>query len=119
MGKKKSNLRSEKTTLNSKYEGKDGIILGRCEDMPDHSRQNEYIKTGYRLNCNSIKKSIKSLFILHNESVKVWSHLIGAFIFIILIFYTLKFITNYSTQLMFVRKNILDLEQTKKIFQSG
>jgi hypothetical protein len=49
---------------------------------------NEYILTGYRINFNTIGKSLKSLFMLHNESVNVWSHLIGAFFFVFLILNT-------------------------------
>ena len=49
---------------------------------------NEYIKRGYRINFKSKKLLAKSLFMVHNESVNVWTHLLGVFIFIALIMYT-------------------------------
>jgi len=35
---------------------------------------------------------MKSLFMLHNESVNVWSHLFGVSLFIFLIFYTVVYL---------------------------
>ena len=57
-----------KDNINSKYEGKTGIILGTYNDVPDFYKDNEYIKKGYLLYCDSIFKALKSLFRLHNES---------------------------------------------------
>ena len=121
MGKDKSktNKKEEETTkISSKYEGKEEIILGTFNDVPAYCKQNEYIKKGYRLNCDSISKSLKSLFILHNESVNIWSHLIGAILFVLLIFYTIYYITNYATQLMTLKKYIIDIEKTSNLFSN-
>lgn len=41
-------------------------------------RDNDYIYSGYRPESNSLHDSIKSLFYFHNESVNIYSHLIGA-----------------------------------------
>jgi len=49
---------------------------------------NEYIKTGYRINFNSYWKLTKSLFMLHNETINVWTHLLGLIIFFFLIRHT-------------------------------
>lgn len=100
----------EKGSINSKYEGKTGIILGTYNDLPDFYKDNEYIKKGYLLYCDSIFKAIKSLFCLHNETVNIWSHLLGAVFFIILIGYTAFFITNYKTQFYNVKNDINQLE---------
>ena len=119
MGKEKSkkNKKDEEATkISSKYEGKDQLVLGTFDDVPDYLKQNEYIKNGYRLNCDSVFKSLKTLFVLHNESVNVWSHLIGAILFMLLIFYTIYFITNYATQLMTLKKYIIDIEKTSNLF---
>ena len=103
--KKKSNLKYLKQLE------KDEILLGNLEDIPKYFRHNEYIIKGYRVNCNSISKAFKSLFILHNESVNVWSHLSGAFFIIILICYTSFFITNYKTLLKNVKISFYEIEK--------
>ena len=60
---------------------------------------------------------------LHNESVNVWSHLIGAIFFFFLIWYTTIFITNLQTQISTTRElnrvspnNILE-ESTRYVDQ--
>lgn len=41
-------------------------------------QDNHYIQSGYRPASNSFRKSAKSLFYLHNETVNVYTHLLGA-----------------------------------------
>lgn len=48
------------------------------EDLPTWQRDNHYIHTGYRPASNSYSKSAASLGYLHNETVNVYTHLIGA-----------------------------------------
>ncbi|KAF2644958.1 HlyIII-domain-containing protein [Massarina eburnea CBS 473.64] len=47
-------------------------------DLPEWQRDNHYIISGYRPDTNSYEKSFKSLGYLHNESVNIYTHLIGA-----------------------------------------
>ena len=42
---------------------------------------NPYIKRGYRINFNTHSKIARTLFMIHNESINIWSHIIGAIIF--------------------------------------
>lgn len=63
-------------------------FIGHIKNAPHHLIDNEYIHTGYRINFNSTGKICKSLFMLHNESVNVWSHLIGVCIFLGLLIWT-------------------------------
>ncbi|KAH8662978.1 hemolysin-III related-domain-containing protein [Tricladium varicosporioides] len=60
------------------------------DDLPSWQQDNHYIHSGYRPASGSFKKSFRSLGYLHNESVNIYSHLIGALIFstIGLILYT-------------------------------
>ncbi|KAF7557877.1 hypothetical protein G7046_g5932 [Stylonectria norvegica] len=67
-------------------------LLIRWEDLPTWRHDNHYILTGYRQSRNSYIHSIKSLFYLHNETVNVWSHLLGAIVFIFSSFYLYNFI---------------------------
>ena len=54
------------------------------DDLPSWQQDNHYIHSGYRPASNSFYKSFSSLGYLHNESVNIYSHLIGAFLFSIL-----------------------------------
>lgn len=49
------------------------------EELPKDRRENEYVLSGYRF-YRSTKDCLRSLFKLHNETLNIWSHLLG-FIF--------------------------------------
>ena len=55
-------------------------ILGKSK-VPDYLIFNDYILTGYRVNF-TIKDSFKSIFTLHNETLNIWTHVAGFFIFL-------------------------------------
>ena len=108
----KSNLSSENNlyefpnlTKNSIDENK--VIIGKYEEAPKYLQDNEYIRNGYLINCNySIKKILKSLFKFSNETVNIWSHLLGTLLAIILIFYTGFFINQKNKLISTKIKNI-------------
>lgn len=52
---------------------------------------NEFIWRGYRIGFNSKRKIMRSLFMVHNESINIWTHLIGAICFVGLIAYTFTY----------------------------
>ena len=68
-------------------------FIGHVKKAPHYLIDNEYIHRGYRINFNNKTSLCKSLFMLHNESVNVWSHLIGVGCFIGLFIYTLIYLT--------------------------
>ena len=43
---------------------------------------NKFIVRGYRLHHYTYTDAVNSLFTVHNESINVWSHLIGAMLFV-------------------------------------
>jgi adiponectin receptor len=47
-------------------------------EIQEWQRDNHYITSGYRPQSNSYATSLASLGHLHNESVNIWTHLIGA-----------------------------------------
>ncbi|CAI5742709.1 unnamed protein product [Peronospora destructor] len=47
---------------------------------------NSYIRSGYRLHY-SARDCFLSLFELHNETLNVWTHIVGSFIFLMLMLY--------------------------------
>lgn len=51
------------------------------DDLPSWQQDNHYIYSGYRPASASFHKSFASLGYLHNESVNIYSHLIGAVLF--------------------------------------
>lgn len=53
------------------------------DDLPSWRRDNAFLLTGYRATSNSYASSLHSLLYLHNESVNIWSHLLGAILFLL------------------------------------
>ena len=47
-------------------------------DIPSWMQDNHYIHSGYRPPSNSYHGSLVSIFTAHNETVNVWTHLLGA-----------------------------------------
>ncbi|NWZ29148.1 PAQR3 protein, partial [Asarcornis scutulata] len=64
------------------------IRLYTYEQIPGFLRDNPYITDGYRAYLPS-RLCIKSLFILSNETVNIWSHLLGFLLFLALGVYDL------------------------------
>ena len=104
---------TEKLFSNNEEELENDLNLGvgSFEEAPKFMQDNEYIKTGYLLNCTDFKKTFKSLFMCHNETVNIWSHLLAAIFFFFLIFYTSIFVSNYKSQLINIKKDILAIEE--------
>ena len=76
-------------------------FIGHIKNAPHYLIDNEFIQRGYRINFNSHGKICKSLFMLHNESVNVWSHLIGVIIFFCLLIWTIFYLNSMSNYLNF------------------
>ncbi|KAL5416863.1 hypothetical protein PMIN03_001928 [Paraphaeosphaeria minitans] len=47
-------------------------------ELPGWQQDNQYIHSGYRPATNSYGKSFASVGYIHNETVNIWTHLIGA-----------------------------------------
>lgn len=58
--------------------------IGHFSEAPGHSTGNRFIRTGYRINFASAKAIFKTIFMIHNESINIWSHLLGALFFVLL-----------------------------------
>jgi len=50
-------------------------------------QDNEYILKGYRVNHTTVSRILRSLFMWHNETCNVWTHLLGSVFFLFLILY--------------------------------
>jgi len=53
------------------------------DDLPSWQQDNHFIQSGYRPASNSFHQSFASLRYVHNESVNIYSHLLGAILFTI------------------------------------
>ena len=58
--------------------------IGGVDQAPDFTLDNEYITRGYRINHNSNTEIAQSLCTCHNQTVNVWSHCFGVYMFILL-----------------------------------
>ncbi|KAI5067400.1 hypothetical protein GOP47_0017928 [Adiantum capillus-veneris] len=56
--------------------------------LPDYLRDNEFILAHYRANW-PLKQTLWSIFTIHNETLNIWTHLIGFIIFLGLTIYTI------------------------------
>lgn len=59
--------------------------IGSINEAPPWERDNEFILTGYRINYNSWSSIFRSILEFHNETVNIWSHLLGALLFVALV----------------------------------
>jgi adiponectin receptor len=57
------------------------------------------LKSGYRIGFNSLSKILKSIFMIHNETVNIWSHLLGAIGFIAFVVLILAEVISLETNL--------------------
>lgn len=62
---------------------------GLLEELPDWMRDNEFIKSRYRLDYETNCEVLSTAFKCHNETVNVWTHLIGSMIMFILALFIL------------------------------
>ena len=100
------------------------IKIVNYHEANTYIRDSAYIRRGYLLNCNTIPKVFKSLFMIHNETINIWSHLIASIIVIILIIYTIlkintfEIIKNYLNQINNISLKITNIYQFDSIRNS-
>ncbi|KAI8098179.1 hemolysin-III related-domain-containing protein [Gilbertella persicaria] len=74
--------------IHETWETAKALMLGSkrlllIEELPKDRQENQYVLSGYRF-YRSTKECLKSLFKLHNETMNIWSHLLGFFFFMYL-----------------------------------
>ena len=55
--------------------------LGPKNEAPDWETDGYWIETNWRINYDTHEKCLKTVFMWHNETVNVWSHLLGCIFF--------------------------------------
>ena len=68
--------------------------IGHINEAPHFVQDNEFLLYGYRINFFTGKKICRSLFMCHNETVNVWSHILISLFCVFLIFNTEYFFNN-------------------------
>ena len=68
---------------------KQNAFIGSIKQTPTFLASNDYIIRGYRINFNTFWRLNKSLFQIHNETMNIWTHLLGAVFFIMLLGYVI------------------------------
>lgn len=92
--------------------------IGPLDEHHKFLKDNEYIHKGYRLHFNTIEKILKSMFMVHNETINIWTHIIGFFLFISLLCIFI-FTTDYSTNAIYYKEYLTSLHAEFKSTQSA
>jgi len=61
-----------------------GQPLLKYDECPEYLKSNPYIRTGYR-SAQSWHQCLRSVLSLHNETLNIWTHLLGFFFFLSLL----------------------------------
>ncbi|XP_020081370.1 heptahelical transmembrane protein ADIPOR1-like [Ananas comosus] len=77
--KKKSNSKKKKPKRDDDEERNYGLVS--YEELPEYMKENEYILGYYRAEW-PIPNALLSLFSWHNETINIWTHLLGFFVFL-------------------------------------
>jgi adiponectin receptor len=91
--KESENYSAEKETKGKRLWKKVKYQLVEYHCLPGYLKDNEYILGHYRSEW-PMKQVLLSMFSIHNETLNVWTHLIGFFIFLSLTIYTAMKVPN-------------------------
>ena len=80
-----SRTKSALSYVQSIWDGK----LFKFVDLPEWMKDNEYITDMHRPQITSLKSCLRSVFSIHSETGNIWTHLIGALVFLGLIIWYL------------------------------
>ena len=59
--------------------------VGVIDEIAPENIWNKYIVTGYRINFVTWRQIIRSLFLWHNETMNIWTHLVGFFVYTVVL----------------------------------
>ena len=59
--------------------------VGVIDEIAPENVWNKYIVTGYRINFVTWRQIIRSLFLWHNETMNIWTHMVGFFVYTVVL----------------------------------
>lgn len=59
--------------------------IGTIDEVKPENRWNVHMKTGYRLHYDTWKSILMSIFQWHNETINIWTHLVGFIVYLIVL----------------------------------
>jgi hypothetical protein len=89
-------------------------FIGEYDKAPAFMKDNLDITHGYRINFNTPSRILRSLFMLHNESVNIWTHCLPALFLLFLIFSFLLVVdgpASFSQHRKDIERNLLAFHQ--------
>jgi adiponectin receptor len=89
MAKTEKKVKPKSTTKDAPEADSSNEFIGTIHNAMRWNIDNVYIMRGYRMNFTTIKQIWRSLFMIHNESVNIWSHLLGALFFLLLLYHVI------------------------------
>lgn len=73
------------------YNDNEDLPLYTYDQLPGHLFDNPYILKGYRMSYSTFM-CLRSVFAIHNETLNIWTHLIGFVLFVIAIAFFFTFV---------------------------
>ncbi|KNE67976.1 hemolysin III family channel protein [Allomyces macrogynus ATCC 38327] len=88
----------KKEVDNANDDEKTALRYYRYHEIPAHLQDNEYIHTGYRAFYSHLD-CLRSMAHMHNETVNIWSHLLGGIAFAIILAFALDTTPSTATSM--------------------
>ena len=65
--------------------GKKEPFIGSFAEACDFQKIGSYLETGYRINFCTHVQARNSLFLLHNDTLNIWTHFIGSLYYMVML----------------------------------
>lgn len=88
------------------------------EETPQWLSDNLYLRDGYRVGYTCVSSNLKSLFHRHNDIMNIWTHLVGAIFFLIVLVYLMVSSTLSTSLYNELKRDIKQLNISDRIQQS-
>ena len=95
--KQTKSVQKEEKAAEKKGDKLNGEYIGSIHEAPAFVIDNRHIFGGYRINYDTPRKIFRTLFMMHNESVNIWTHLFAAVAVLAVIAYAMMHINPYVT----------------------
>jgi len=85
--------------------GGEGRRIGNYDEAPEHNKYLIFILSGYRIGYTTFKDCFKSIFMIHNETVNVWTHFLAVLSYLTLAIYIWYFMPSIEQLKTFDEKD--------------